>query len=427
MKSADKVSKEKQANTLTSVAKLLQAAVQSKLNGHTIQAIDSLQDAQKRAQAHGQAAIAGQAAALLALMHYDSADYDNALKWLKSVQPQLQADAGAHWIGLLTSLKTILLAHAAALEARRKIDSALVQLTDEISILEHESQKKANELWQALLDEPQAVSSQEITHPSPAVSSKQPDLIVHLLGRFSVQRPDGTEIKLCSNRKGQSIFRMMATRPGRRFHRETLLSSFWKDEDPQVSLGKLHVAISRLRRSLVKAGFGEDVLQFADDSYFFMEGLRIESDLERFQAHLEAGQQMEAMGESTLAIDEYEAAVKIYRGEYLADAVGEDWPLPMRARLEQQYLELLFQLAQCYYHSQRYQEAEETCRALLRKDNLREDVYRQLMCCLSRRGQRAQALMLYQELEQILRAELGVLPMGETTELMINIRDEQEV
>jgi DNA-binding SARP family transcriptional activator len=427
MRSTNKASRNETVTMPTSAADLLQLGVQNKHNGQITQAIDNLQAAQQQAQAQGQAATAGRAAALLALMHFESDDYEGALKWLKSVQPQLQEITSADWVGMLTSLKTILMAHAAALQAQRKIDSALAQLTDEISMLELESQAKANELWQALLEEPKASPQQEQPQTISAVSSKEPDLVVYLLGRFKVERADGSHVKLCANRKGQAIFRFMATKPNRRFHRETLLNAFWKEEDPQVSMGKLHVSVSRLRRSLVEAGFGENVLQFADDCYFFMEGLSVQTDLDRFQTHLEAGQQMEAMGEDTLAIEEYEAANKLYRGEYLADAVGEDWPLPMRARLEQQYMELLDQLAQCYYHCQRYQEAEESCRALLRQDNLREDVYRQLMCCLNRRGQRAQALKLYQELEEILKAELGVLPMGETTELMIKIRDELEI
>lgn len=427
MRSTSKASRNNPASAPASAADLLQLGVQSKHNGQISQAFDNLQAAQQQAQAQGQAATAGQAAALLALMHFDSADYEGALKWLKSVQTQLWESNNANWVGMLISLKTILMAYSAALEARRKIDSALVQLTDEISMLELESKAKADGLWQALLEEPQATVGQERSRVKFDMSSKEPDMVVYLLGRFSLERADGSEIKLCANRKGQAIFRFMATRPNRRYHRETLLNYFWKDEDPEISMGKLHVSISRLRRSLVEAGFRDEVLEFADDCYFFMEGLKVQTDLDLFQVHIEAGQQMEAMGESTLAIEEYESAVELYRGEYLADAVGEDWPLPLRARLEQQYLELLYQLVRCYYHCQRYQEAEESCRALLRRDNLREDVYRLLMCCLSRRGQRAQALKLYQELETILKVELGVLPMGETTQLMIKIRDEQEI
>ena len=258
--------------------------------------------------------------------------------------------------------------------------------------------------------------------PETAVALK-----VRLLGPFEARLDDGGHLALCPNRKGQAIFKILVSQPHRRLNKEVLMDLLWRDEKPSVASGKLHLAVSRLRGALREAGFGEGAIILEEDCYQIGDGIKLDSDVSRFDSHFQAGRRMKAMMEEDLAAAEYEAAAAIYRGPYLAESTGEDWLLAERVRLEDQQLLMLSYLADWYFDKNRFDESARCCRQILQQDNLREDIYRRLMRCLSKRGQRNQALRLYQDCSRVLHKELGIEPMRETTDLAEKIRREEPV
>jgi len=127
------------------------------------------------------------------------------------------------------------------------------------------------------------------------------------------------------------------------------------------------------------------------------------------------------------AIAEYEAALALYRGDFLTEDLYADWTIAIRARLEETFLTLLGHLADHYLDQGRFTESISCCRQILAKDSFREDAYRQLMLCYSRMGRRNQALCEFHACEQVLRRELGVRPMQETVALYERIVQEEAV
>lgn len=260
------------------------------------------------------------------------------------------------------------------------------------------------------------------------ITSRGPQNIsARLLGNFEAYLSDGTRIKNCPHKKSQELFKLLLADQSIRHHKEKLLTMLWGDEDVNKARCKLHTAVSRLRRHLQQIGLGDDILLFENETYFINDRVPIQTDLVKFEALIRAGQHLEAVGEIELAIKEYEKALMLYRDDFLAELVDADWLFSKRIYIEQVLLETLTRLAECHYDCGRYSEATIYCRRILKHDNLREDIYRWLMCSLNQQGLRCQALKAYQQLRQVLNQELGVEPMQKTTELADCIREERSV
>jgi tetratricopeptide (TPR) repeat protein len=116
------------------------------------------------------------------------------------------------------------------------------------------------------------------------------------------------------------------------------------------------------------------------------------------------------------------AAVALYRGDFLEYEGTRDWYLEYRDHLHRLYIDALSALGEILILAGDYTAATETCRRILARDNLREDAHRRLILCLAQTGERARALKHYERLLILLREELGAEPEGETTLLYERLR-----
>jgi DNA-binding SARP family transcriptional activator len=254
-------------------------------------------------------------------------------------------------------------------------------------------------------------------------------LYVQALGPFAVLRGEES-VSLGSNKNGRAIFRYLVTRPERRVGKDVLLELCWPDDPPQSANHKLHIAISSLRKALDGAlGVAEEQASvvFVDDQYILSPDVHVELDADAFTWHVRAGERLEGEGRIAEALAEYESARALYRGDYMVQDLYADWTVPERARYEEMYLALLGHLAYHYSERHRYDDSIACCRQILARDSFREDAYRQLMRCYSRLGRRNQALCEYEACKEVLRWELGVDPMRETTALYERIVREEPV
>ncbi len=408
---------------------LLQGAVCYEQGDHET-AVQRIEKALRLAREHDDPKLIAWASALLGVVQMERGDLKGAVDLFGAADTSTVSDAFGPPFVHLTTLAGLSRAQRSALETEERLIQTQARIREEIHALKAEAREVSGRLLAELkrdLAPDGAPPADGVGHEDSGRTPEGQTLSVQLLGHFEARLSDGTPIKLCSNRKGQALFKLLATQPGAHYHKERLLSLFWRNDEPAVASGKLHIAVSRLRRALLREGLGDDILRFENDCYSLNSSLGIRSDVELFQSHLRSGARLEGRAERDLARAEYEAALALYQGPYVAEVVGEDWPLRERARLEADFLDLLSKLSSWYFDAGRYPASAECCRHILRYDNLREDIYRKLMRCLSRQGQRNQALRLYEECARTLEQELGVSPMRKTTELMARIRQEQPV
>jgi DNA-binding SARP family transcriptional activator len=164
------------------------------------------------------------------------------------------------------------------------------------------------------------------------------------------------------------------------------------------------------------------VIVLEGGAYRLAANLRLWVDVDEFERHVEGGRRLEAAGEPTGAMAEYELAASLYQGDFLADDPYEEWPVLTRERLRLAYLDLLDRLGRLYFGQGRYAACAALCQRIIERDACREDAHRRLIRCYSRQGQPHLALRQYFACAEALRTELGVDPAPATVRLHEAIR-----
>ena len=250
-------------------------------------------------------------------------------------------------------------------------------------------------------------------------------LSAYLLGPFRLSINATPLVKLPSNR-GLAVLKYVLHHRSRFIARDVLMDAFWPNADPESARNSLNVAMHSLRQAL-RSVTSLPVIQFENGNYCLNPNLQLWIDVEEFERHIKAGQIIQGAGQITEAIREYEAAISLYQGDFLADDPYEEWTISTRDRLRLAYIDALDHLSQFYFSQEDYSASATLCQLILACDNCQEDAHCRLMRCYSRQGQRHLALRQYQVCVDALRAELDAVPESTTTILAERIRRQEAV
>jgi DNA-binding SARP family transcriptional activator len=264
--------------------------------------------------------------------------------------------------------------------------------------------------------------------PGPAHAAAEPrDLLlsVHLLGQLKVRLDDAAVDDWPSGR-GRSLLKYLVTHRDPWPRREQLMDAFWPEASPAAARNSLNVAVHGLRRAF-RAHASGPVVTLADGAYRLAPGVRLWLDVDEFEQHVAGGRRLEATGDLAGAVAEYERALGLYQGDFLADDPYEEWPGVAREHLLLAYLDVLDRLSGLYFGQHQYGACVALCRLLVARDPCREDGHRRLMRCFARQGQPHLALRQYQACADALARDLGVDPDPATVELAERIRRRQPV
>jgi len=117
-----------------------------------------------------------------------------------------------------------------------------------------------------------------------------------------------------------------------------------------------------------------------------------------------------------------EAALALYRGDFLAGEVASEWHLELRDDWRRLYLDGLLALGDVRLGGGDAGAAADAYRRVVLRDDLHEDACRRLMTALARSGEHAEAARHYARLAETLADVLGSAPEPASTELMERIR-----
>ena len=204
------------------------------------------------------------------------------------------------------------------------------------------------------------------------------------------------------------------------------MDAFWPEASPAAARNSLNVAVHGLRRAF-RAHASGPVVALADGAYRLAPGVRLWLDVDEFEQHVAGGRRLEATGDLAGAVAEYERALGLYQGDFLADDPYEEWPGATREHLLLAYLDVLDRLSGLYFGQHQYGACVALCRLLVARDPCREDGHRRLMRCFTRQGQPHLALRQHQACADALARDLGVDPDPATAELAQRIRRRRPV
>lgn len=197
----------------------------------------------------------------------------------------------------------------------------------------------------------------------------------------------------------------------------------WPDASAKQLRRIFHRAMYYLRQALGHPAWivftgGQYTVQPPDGFWF---------DLANFEHLLQQAARLTRPGNPTArdrqqAITLLEEAVRLWRGDFLADMDGGGWLLLHREEMHRQCVKALLNLGQLYLAGAAYESAASVYRRILAEDEYLEPAHRELMRCYARQGDVSQALAHYERLRHLLHTELAAEPSAETRLLAQRLR-----
>lgn len=203
------------------------------------------------------------------------------------------------------------------------------------------------------------------------------------------------------------LFLIATSRP---MTRDQLGAALWPDLPPQRLGNALHTALRGVRRALGDP----DWVTYADGRYSFNSEREHECDVTTFEQALAAARRAKP---AEAALPELQRAIAAYGGDFLAGMPCGEWAEIRRDELARSFESALLVAGRIQLAAGRLQAAAAAFRRAVSHEPLNETAHRELMSCWARMGETARAVRHYDELVEMLRAQVGVPPAAETTAL----------
>jgi predicted ATPase/DNA-binding SARP family transcriptional activator len=250
---------------------------------------------------------------------------------------------------------------------------------------------------------------------------KAASLEIHLFGEFVVLRGG---VPIGSGEWGRqttrSLLKLLLTRPGRVFSRDEIVEALWPDTSPEAAERSLRVTVSLLRRTLEPdLGRGSDsrYILRRRPGYTFDRDVGCEVDAWQFEDRRVKAEAAWKAERFDRAIEEYQEALDLVRGEFLAEDPYEEWAMEARGVFQERRLSVFSRLSECLALRGRYTEAVRVCNLALALDAFSEDLHRRLMLYHYCAGEQALALQEYRLFARTLKEELNTVPSPELIRL----------
>ena len=255
--------------------------------------------------------------------------------------------------------------------------------------------------------------------------SEASGLRVNYFGNFEVIR-DGEPIaaKAWPQRKTQSLLKILLHERGQIFTQDQLIDWLFPDQGLDVASRNLQKRVSELRKILepsLPRGTDSQYIQRLGQGYAFSADSSCETDLELFKTSLSAAREHEEDGNWDSAREHYQAAIDLYRSEFLSEDRYEEWTLQAREHWAGQQLLALEHLAESHARLGGFETAIEHCRNVVAQDDCRESAARQLMIYYWKTGEQSKVSQIYQQIIEAL-SDMDVEPSTETAQLFTKLQ-----
>jgi len=215
--------------------------------------------------------------------------------------------------------------------------------------------------------------------------------------------------------KQRALLALLALRPGQPVSADRLIDVLWGDGQAANPANALQAQIGQLRRTL-----GPAAILTTEAGYALAAGPE-EVDVVRFEQLVAKGQRLAAEGEMEPASAALGEALRLRRGEPLAEFTYAGFFDAERTRLDELILVATESRAGADLALGRYGELAGELEALCREHPLRERLWELLILARYRSGRQAEALRAYTEIRDHLAGELGLDPGPALRELQARI------
>lgn len=257
---------------------------------------------------------------------------------------------------------------------------------------------------------------------SPRTPLRAPGVRVHTLGRFYVAY--GGHIHLHADtrpQKAAALFTYLLGRQDRFVSRSELSAALWPGTPDDLRQTSLRTLLYQVRQLFATPPARPSCLVVSSTRLALRLGPGDWWDVAEFRAWVAEGERWQRAGEVARAQDAYAAGVALYGGAYLDEMPEATWARALRTRLRGEWLAALGAMAHLHGARGERVEQEAVLRRAVQADPQSEPQLRTLMDLLAAQGRHTEALVLYRELETLLRVTPGAGPAPETQALATRI------
>lgn len=256
--------------------------------------------------------------------------------------------------------------------------------------------------------------------PPPGVINGWPwPLEIRVLGTFEV-RQNGRRVEFSRKtpKKPVALLKGLLALGGRDVSETRLADQLWPDSEADAAREALAVNLHRLRKILGNP-----------DTIILREG-RISLNAElcwvdawAFDSLVDQARAGQVTQDAAVAENEAEAAITLYRGDFLVTEQEDPWMIPMRERLRARFAQHLAAQAQRYCASGQHETAIALYLRGIETNELVEVFYQNLMRCYLDLDRRGEGLAVYQRLYKTLVGGHGIKLAPESMALGTALRD----
>ncbi len=248
-------------------------------------------------------------------------------------------------------------------------------------------------------------------------------LHIQCLGVFTLYRGEA-EIASDSWRSGKAklLFKYLAYQSSKGYvSKDQLLELLWPDQNPSVTVKRLHVALTAIRKTIepeLASGKPSTYLLRNGDTYRLDLGHNGYMDVAAFDQTLTTAAKV-TEPEELLRL--YLKAEAIYQGPLFEEDPYEQWCMNEREHYQQKYLNLLSNMADLYCDMSNPVKGIEYLRRALTVDAYSEDIYCRLMDLYHQIGNRFMAIKTYELCKRKMESDFECPLSDETKRLYLDI------
>ncbi|NLP43082.1 MAG: hypothetical protein GX351_00475 [Peptococcaceae bacterium] len=242
-------------------------------------------------------------------------------------------------------------------------------------------------------------------------------LTIHTFGSFDL-RIGGESLLTDFGKRSYKIFdllKLFVTYKDKKVLPETIMEKLWPEDDLLDPKNALRTKIYRLRKMLDDIGIlarddsrdGFCRLDFQGGFYLFSLSENCSIDVEEFANYIKNGDEL-IESSPKQAIEFYQKALELYRGEYLAENLYSEWVIPARNYYHRLYFGVLYQLLGLLKEAENYLQIIKICERAFQIDPYEELIHVHYLTALINTGQTKLALSHYKFISNKLRQDLGV-------------------
>lgn len=248
----------------------------------------------------------------------------------------------------------------------------------------------------------------------------RPRLRLITLGGFAAEL-DGRNIPLerFGRRHGVELLKRLAAADGHSMTREETRSDFWPDASAQAGMSSLRAVLHSLRHAL-EPGLSpgqESAFIRADGDRIGLRRDAVEVDIDEFVACHARCLELSRLGNKAEALRAGQAAIALYRGQFLGDRERNDWSVAARFRLHETFTDTVRQVAAVLEESGDWKGAVATLYKAVRADPTGEEPNLALIKGLWNAGEVSRALEQYRRYTSVARESLSLGPSPQMMEL----------